>query len=388
MTAKKTIFLVAGEHSGDQLGAQLMAALKSKPGSNFTFAGVGGEAMAEQGLESLFPLADVAVMGPLAILARLPKIIARVYQTKRAILAADPDVLVILDSPEFTHPIAKRVRREQPNIPIVNYVSPSVWAWRSGRAAKMRAYVDHVLALLPFEPSAHRKLGGPVCSYVGHPLVERLDWIKSQDAGGLADRLGLVKGRPVAVVLPGSRRTEIGLLMEPYGKALGLLIDKIGPIEVIVPVIGNLRPMIEQASRNWPVKPHFVEGESDKYQAYRLAQAALAASGTATLELALAGTPMVVAYRIERISAIAIRHMIKAQSIVLPNLILEKNAFPEFIQEDCTPANLALALEPLIAGGKERQAQLSALAQLEDRMRLDSGSPSDKAAGIVLKHMR
>ena len=166
------IWLVAGEESGDQLGAKLMGALRAALGpAPVTFEGVGGEAMAAQGLRTLFPLSDIAVMGIGAVVARLPSLVQRVYRTVDAIVQGGPDAVVIIDSPEFTHAVAKRVRRRLPALPIVNYVSPSVWAWRPGRARKMRAYVDHVLALKPFEPDAHRRLGGPPCTYVGHPLI-------------------------------------------------------------------------------------------------------------------------------------------------------------------------------------------------------------------------
>jgi len=382
------ICLVAGEPSGDQLGAKLIAAMRAKTKDGLTFSGVGGEAMAAEGFPSLFPLSDVAVMGPLAILARLPRIVSRVHETKRAVLEADPDALVILDSPEFTHPIAKRVRRARPEIPILDYVSPSVWAWRPGRARKMRCYIDQVLALLPFEPAAHERLGGPPCSYVGHPLIERADWIASLDPDALASRLKLAAGKPVVAVLPGSRRSEVSRLMAPFGAALARVIERAGPLQVIVPAVDSVRAPIEEGSRDWPVRPHIVRGETEKFQAFRLARAALAASGTVTLELALAGTPMVVAYRIEPLSAMVIRHMIKAQSAVLPNLILEENVFPEFIQEKCTPERLADALVPLIKGGKERERQLAGLEGLARRMRLESGSPSERAAEIVLAHMR
>ena len=170
-----TVWLVAGEESGDQLGGKLMSALKARLGAQgVRFGGIGGTAMQAEGLQSLFPLTDIAVMGIGAVLARLPALLRRVRRAADAIVAARPDALVIIDNPDFTHLVAKRVRRRAPEIPVVNYVSPSVWAWRPGRAKKMRAYVDHVLALKPFEPEAHLRLGGPACTYVGHPLVERL----------------------------------------------------------------------------------------------------------------------------------------------------------------------------------------------------------------------
>ncbi len=383
MSHRKRIFIVAGEHSGDVLGGKLIQALKDRVGANaFAFAGVSGEHMEAAGLPSIFPLSDVAVMGPAAILARLPKLVRRVYRTVDAALAFNPDAVVIIDSPEFTHPIAKRIRQRRPAIPIIDYVSPSVWAWRPGRARKMRPYVDHLLALLPFEPEAHARLGGPTCSYVGHPLIERASWIDDLDTESLRSRLGLTPGLPVLVVLPGSRPSEVSRLMAPFGEAVAALQHKAGPFEIIIPAVPSVRPLIEQALPSWPQHPHLVEGEKDKFTAFKLARAALAASGTVTLELGVTGTPMVVAYRVDPVAA-RLRFLLKVHSVVLANLVLGANAFPEFIQEDCTPAKLSAALAPLLGDAPERATQVAALAKIRERMFLPEGTPSSKAAEIV-----
>ncbi len=387
MSHRKRIFIVAGEHSGDVLGGKLIQALKDRAGANaFAFAGVGGEHMEAAGLPSIFPLSDVAVMGPAAILARLPKLVRRVYRTVDAALAFNPDEVVIIDSPEFTHPIAKRIRQRRSSIPIIDYVSPSVWAWRPGRARKMRPYVDHLLALLPFEPEAHARLGGPACSYVGHPLIERASWIDDLDTECLRSRLGLTPGLPVLAVLPGSRPSEVSRLMAPFGEAVAALREKAGRFEIIIPAVPSVRPLIEQALPAWPQQPHFVEGEKDKFTAFKLARAALAASGTVTLELGVTGTPMVVAYRVDPMAA-RLRFLLKVHSVVLANLVLGANAFPEFIQEDCTPAKLSAALAPLLGEMPERAAQVAALAKIRERMFLPEGTPSSKAAEIVLSSL-
>ena len=349
------------------------------------FLGVGGEDMERAGLASQFPLEDVAVMGFASILARLPRIVSRVYRTVDAAVAAEPDAVVIIDAPEFTHPIAKRIRKRAPNIPIIDYVSPSVWAWRPGRARKMRAYVDHVMALLPFEPAAHQRLGGPPCTYVGHPLIEALDWLQDLDPMPLAERLQLDPGRLTLVVLPGSRTNEVTRLMQPFGEALELLHARRIRPQVIIPVVPHVRALVERHMQSWTVKPHLVEGEEDKFPAFKLAHAALAASGTVTLELALAGTPMVVAYKVDALSA-RMRFLLNVPSVVLANLVLETNAFPEFLQEECTPDKLAAALEQLLRDTPERRAQLAALARIPQKMLLDGGTPSDFAAELVLDY--
>ncbi|MFA5899515.1 MAG: lipid-A-disaccharide synthase [Hyphomicrobium sp.] len=379
------IFLVAGEHSGDALGGKLMHALSARSKGRIHYLGVGGENMERAGLASQFPLSDVAVMGPLSILARLPRLVSRVYRTVDAAIAAEPDAVVIIDAPEFTHPIAKRIRRRAPAIPIIDYVSPSVWAWRPGRARKMRPYVDHVMGLLPFEPAAHERLGGPPCTYVGHPLVEQLQWMHELDPAPLAERLGLDPGRLVLVVLPGSRTSEVSRLMQPFGEALEVLHARRVRPQVIIPVVAHVRPLVERLAQAWTVKPFIVEGHADKFSAFRLAHAALAASGTVTLELALAGTPMVVAYKVDGVAA-HMRFLLNVPSVVLANLVLEENAFPELLQEDCVPEKLADAVELLLRETPQRRAQVAALARIPHKMLIDGPSPSDAAADIVLDY--
>ncbi|MBE7219586.1 MAG: lipid-A-disaccharide synthase [Caulobacteraceae bacterium] len=371
---------MAGEHSGDQLGFKLMRALRDAAPGPVTFTGIGGERMEAEGLRSHFPLADIAVMGFVPVIRKLPTLLARIRTAAEAVIAAEPDALVIIDSPDFTHRVAKLVRRARPALPIIDYVSPSVWAWRQGRAKRMRAYTDHVLALLPFEPEAHLRLGGPPCTYVGHPLIERLDELRP-NADEAARRSG---SKPVVLVLPGSRRSEIRRLSDDFGAALGRVAARGAPFELVLPAVAHLADEIRARTAAWPVPPRIVLGEAAKLQAFRQARAALAASGTVTLELALAGVPTVVAYRVAPFET-WLKYVVKVPSIVLPNLILGERAVPEFIQHDCTPGTLADALLPLLAEGETRNRQLAAFARLDGLMRLEAGeTPSRRAAAIVL----
>jgi len=374
------LFLVAGEKSGDLLGAKLIQALRVlAPDAEIT--GVGGEAMIREGMTSLFPLEDIAVMGVTSVIAHLPKLLKRIDETARAIVAAQPDALVLIDSPDFTHRVARKVRARAPHIPIVDYVSPSVWAWRPGRAAKMRAYVDRVLALFPFEPAAHERLGGPPCVFVGHPLIEHLDELRPNAQEAMARD----NDPAVFLLMPGSRRSEIERLMPVFGQVLHRVAQHGRRMEVILPAVSHLEGAIREELRSWPYKPEVVLGDQPKLAAFRRARAALVASGTATLELALAGVPMVVAYKVSRVEELA-KYLISVNSIVLANLVLGENVVPEFLQRDCNEVALANALAPLFTHGAQRDRQMAAFRDI-DRFLAPAGgeAPSMAAARNVLE---
>ena len=371
------VFLVAGEHSGDHLGAGLIRALRERR-SDLAIDGVGGDAMIREGLKPLFPMSDIAVMGIVPVLARLPRILDRIRRTVEAVIQSNPDVLVIIDSPDFTHRVARKVRERSPSIPIVDYVSPTVWAWRPGRAPAMRPYVDHLLALLPFEPETHRRLGGPPCTYVGHPLIEHLERLRPNSEEALQ------RSQSTVLVLPGSRRSEIRRLTAVFGEAICLVVDRFGPLDLVLPAVRDLEAEIRARVARWRHVPRVVTGEQEKYAAFRRARAALAASGTVTLELALSGVPMVVGYKVSPFET-WLRFVVKVPSIVLPNLVLGENVIPEFIQSDCTPEALASALAPLVGQSLDRSRQVEAFARLDTAMGITSGStPSRMAADLVL----
>jgi len=377
------LFLVAGEKSGDLLGAKLMQALR-RLAPAAAIEGVGGEAMIREGLASLFPLEDIAVMGFTSVIAHLPRLLRRIDETARAIVAAKPDALVIIDSPDFTHRVARKVRATAPEIPIVDYVSPSVWAWRPGRAPAMRAYVDRVLALFPFEPQAHEKLGGPPCVFVGHPLVEHLDELRpSQEEARQRE-----SDPAVFLLMPGSRRSEIERLMPVFGQVLHRVAQHGRRMEVILPAVAHLEDAIREELRSWPYKPEVVLGDQPKLAAFRRARAALVASGTVTLELALSGVPMVVAYKVSRVEELA-KHFINVHSIVLANLVLAENVVPEFIQRDCNEVALANALAPLFTHGAQRDRQMAAFRDIDRLLTPANGeAPSIAAARNVLEVAR
>ncbi|MCC6889974.1 MAG: lipid-A-disaccharide synthase [Hyphomicrobiales bacterium] len=375
-----TICLVAAEESGSRLGAALMRTLKIQAGA-IDFIGIGGEAMAAEGLRSIVPIRrELAYIG-FGMIRQLPAIVRHIREIAAAAIAARPDVVVIIDSPELTHRVARRVRKAAPEIPIVNYVSPSVWAWRPGRARAMRAYVDHILALLPFEPAVHARLGGPACSYVGHPLIEQLGVLRpspKEAARRLADP-------PMLLALPGSRKGELRRMADTFGEALSFLQSQIGPFEAVVPAVPHLADSVRAASAKWTMPVQVVVDPSEKLAAFRVARAALVKSGTSTLELALAGVPMVAAYKVSLLEEAVARLAINVPSVILANLVLNENVVPELLQRDATPERLAEVLAPLLSESPERSRQLDAFARLDTIMQVGS-TPSARAAEIVLRH--
>jgi lipid-A-disaccharide synthase len=385
-SAPLSIFIIAAEESGDLLGAALARALMAHHDGGLRLAGIGGLAMASVGIPSPFPIDDLSIIGLSAIPRRLPQIFRRIRQAADAVVAARPNALVIIDSPEFTHRIARRVRRLAPSIPILDYVSPSVWAWRPWRARAMRTYVDHVLAILPFEPGVHVRLGGPPCSYVGHPLVERINELRP-DAAETQRRAA---DPPIILALPGSRRSEVRRLLAIFGAALEQAESQAGKLELVLPTVPHVLDQVRAGTASWAIQPRIVVDPREKRVAFRTARAALAASGTVTLELALAGVPTVAAYRVPRFEELILRLHAQPQlkTVILANLAIGENVVPEFLQRDCTSAQLAHALLQLLPDTPQRRRQIEAFARLDTIMEIGSAAPSIKAAEIVLNVAR
>ena len=380
----RKIFLIATEESGDRLGAHLMKVLRQRLGGAVRFEGVGGQSMAREGLTSLFPIEELSIIGLAAVLKQLPKVLRLIRETVGAVMRAHPDILVIIDSPDFTHRVARRIRARDPAIPIIDYVSPSVWAWRPGRARAMRAYIDHVLALLPFEPEEYRRLRGPPCSYVGHPLTEQLATLRP----GAEERKRRNEAPPVLLVLPGSRRSEISHHMAVFGETLARLQADGIAFELILPTMPHLVEVIQQGVKSWKIAPRIVVGEQEKRAAFRIANAALAKSGTVTLELALAGVPMVTAYRTGALEAWILLRAINVKSVILANLVVGENVVPEFLQQDCTPEKLVPALREILGDAPSRRRQVEAFARIDTIMSTGNQSPGVRAADIVLATLR
>ncbi len=377
-----TLMLVCGEPSGDQLGAELMAGLRSLAGDRLRFVGVGGPAMAAQGLASLFPLDDTAVMGLREVVPRIPAILRRVRQASDYARQVKPDAVVLIDSPDFTHRIAQRLKRICPEIRTVNYVAPQVWASRPYRARKMARYFDLVLALLPFEApffEAH----GLHAKFVGHPVIERAPRMTGGDA--LRARLGIGPETRALALLPGSRMNEVRLLLPKFRDAVASLKEQVPDLVCVLATVPHVAGYVRVQAQGWPAPLHIVEGDTDRFAAFKAADAAIAASGTVTTELALAGTPMVVAYRLGWLTYALVRPFVTVRYITLVNIILDREAVPELIQNRCTGANLAAAALSLLCDKSAAARQRRDLEEAMTRLGLGGEPPSLRAARALLE---
>lgn len=381
MTQSIKIFLIAGEPSGDLLGGRLMAGLRAEtPG--IEFVGVGGERMAAQGLASLFPMAEIALFGVFEILPRLWRLRARVLETVEAVLAAKPDALVTIDSPGFNQAVAKRVRARDPSIKLIHYVAPTVWAWKPGRAKKYAALFDRLLALLPFEPPYFTREGLD-CVFVGHSVIE--GGAGKGDGVAFRARHNLPADKPVVVLLPGSRRGEISRLLPIYQETIALLRRSHGDgVALVLPTVPTVRDAVAAAAASWDLPALVVEGEQEKFDAFAAGTAALAASGTVSLELALARLPVVICYRLNPLTVALFRRFMRVRYANLVNLMLDRMSAPELLQEDCRPDLLHRELARLLDDPAARAAQVADVASVSAWLGEGDVPPSRRAARAVL----
>jgi lipid-A-disaccharide synthase len=375
------IYLVAGEPSGDLLGGRLMTALRERTQGAVRFAGIGGETMAAQGLVSRVPLSELAIMGVAEVLPSARRIFRRVAETVADIAAQQPAALVTIDSSGFTWRIAQRLRRQGNPLPLIHYVAPMVWAWRGGRARRMARWYDHLLALLPFEPPYFTAVGLS-CAYVGHPVVE--SGADRGDGAGFRRRHGIAPEAPLLTVLPGSRRGEVGTLLPIFQEVIARLLPRHPELRIVVPTTEIVASRVERAVEGWPVPSIVLRGPAEKYDAFAASNAALAASGTVALELAMARLPTTIAYRINPLTHAYVSRVVKVDYANLVNVILEREAVPEFLQYDCTPEKLAPAVETLLDDKAAAAAQIAACQEALHVLGYGGVSPSLRAADEVL----
>jgi lipid-A-disaccharide synthase len=377
------VYLVVGEPSGDQLAAHLVEALREATGGRVRFAGLAGERMQALGLASLFPIRELALMAA-ELIPRLPRLVGRLLQTERDIRRQRPDVVVTVDAQTFSEFIRARCRGL--GIPLVQYVAPTVWAWRPGRAAKLARHADLLLSVFPFEPPYFEPHGLKTV-YVGHAAAEAAD--RAGDGPALRRRLGIAADAPVLCALPGSRRGEVSRLLPLFRETIGLLAPRRPGLVAVVPTVPLVAETVRAAAASWPIPTHVLEAPADKYDAFAAADVALAASGTVTTETTFARLPTVVVYRIKPFSAAVARRMLRIKHASAVNLVMDRDVLPEYIQEACKPGLVALALERLMTEPAERRAQLAGMEEAIRRLSGPGGEkPSRVAARAVLELVR
>lgn len=375
------IWLIAGEPSGDLIGARLIAALREKTGGRFRIAGIGGEAMAAEGLNSLFPISDIAVMGLVEIIPRIPLIKRRMRETIARIKQDEPAMVVSVDVPGFCYHVWKGLRSA--DIPLVHYVAPTVWAWRPDRAKKFAAELDHLMTLLPFEPPYFEREGLD-CTFVGHPVLE--GGADKGDGAGFRRKHGISESDTAICVLPGSRRGEVKRLAGVFERAAGTVVAQHPDTVFVFPTVSYLSGYVSGLVENWPGKTVVVGSIAGKFDAMQACDAAMAASGTVSLELAMARVPHLIAYRMNGLTVkiVKLLYGMKQKYANLVNILLDREVVPEFIQERCRGDLIAGKLLELLNDAAVRDAQLQSADAALSMLRPLNGSPSASAATVVL----
>ncbi|MDE0800889.1 MAG: lipid-A-disaccharide synthase [Rhodospirillaceae bacterium] len=378
--AAPLIYLVALEPSGDLLGAKLMNALRIKLGSDARFSGVGGNQMERSGLKSLFDPSDLAILGIFEVLPKASLVIRRVKEVVQDIESKSPSILITIDSWGFTGRVHKTLTKRLNPIPRVRYVAPQVWAWRPGRAKQLSQWIDHLLTLFPFEPPLF-ETHGLATTYVGHPIIE--DNALYTDVSQFRSEFDMEDNAPVLMVLPGSRKSEVRCLTPVFADALGILVSKVPDLHVVIPTIGSVEIEVREWAKSLPFSAHVLTGGIDKANAYATANAAIAASGTVTLELARAGIPHLIAYKVNRLSGLVFRFMAKTKFVNLINILLKYEVVPECLQAECNGRVIAEEVERLLKDEGYRDMQMrcfkDALALLQNGDR----KPSEMAADVI-----
>ncbi|TPM35932.1 lipid-A-disaccharide synthase [Mesorhizobium sp. B2-3-5] len=380
------IAIVAGEESGDLLGADIVRSLKASTGREVQLVGLGGRHLQGLGLVSPFDAGEVALMGFSAVLRDLPRLMRRIGQMAGMIADAKPDCLITIDSPDFSLRVARKVRAANPSIPIVHYVCPSVWAWRPGRAVAMKPYVDHILCILPFEVKELARLDGPPGTYVGHRLTHDAGVLSAAKAQGQPRDLSPDRVKTL-LVLPGSRRGEVRRLLEPFGETVSMLRARGHRLRLMLPTVPHVADTVRSAVTRWDEKPEIILEPERKWQAFGKADAALIASGTVSLELALSGVPMVSCYRLDPVARVVAPYLVTVWSALLPNLISDRALIPEFYNEYVKPNNLARQLEGLLTDTGIRAWQKDGFAEIARRMATDRPS-GEIAAAVVMRYVK
>ena len=375
------IYVIACEASGDQIGGLLLSALKTLTHDKVRFAGIGGVSMQAQGLQTLFDTKELALIGVFEVLPKARMVLGRVKETVADIEAKQPDILVTIDSWGFTGRIHERLAKRKSAIPRVRYVAPQVWAWRPGRAKQLARWIDHLLTLLPFEPQYFTRYGLP-STWVGHPVIES-GWSRG-DGHRFRKFHGIAANKRVIGVLPGSRRGEVSRLLPVFKAAVSLLAQRYPDLHVVVPTVETVAHEVYTMVKEWDLPVTVVMGPEQRPDAFAACEAALAASGTVSLELALAGVPHVIAYKVNPFSAFAFRLLTRIKHFNLVNILVDHEAIPERLQGKCRPDILADDIAILLRDELRRTAQAADFAAALSKLAPEGARPSRRAAEVIL----
>ena len=382
MENKLKIYLIAGEPSGDALGARLMRALKTKTDNNVEFFGIGGDTMEKEGLTSLFDISELAIMGLCEVIPSIPKVLKRIKQTVNNIVDVHPDVVISIDSWSFGSRVQKKLRALKLGIPQVHYVAPQVWAWKKKRAKTMYKYVDHLLTLLPQEPKYFTPYGLET-TFVGHPVIESP--VVNGDESKFRKKYNIAENQKIICLLPGSRHNEVAKLLPTFLEAAKQLKQQHDELMFVIPTVKTVADRVKNLVKDCPLPILIVEGEEDRHNAMSAAAAAIAASGTVALELAIANVPHIIGYKVAPLTAILAKRFLHIQFVNLSNILIGREIVPELLQENCQPATIVHYINRFLEKDNLYRYQQEGFKKVQKTLGLGEQKPSEKAADVILE---
>ena len=382
MSTKLKIYLIAGEPSGDALGARLMRALKTKTENNVEFFGIGGDTMEKEGMTSLFDISELAIMGLCEVIPSIPKVLKRIKQTVEDIVKIHPDIVITIDSWSFGSRVQKKLRALKLGIPQVHYVAPQVWAWKKKRARTMYKYVDHLLTLLPQEPKYFTPYGLDT-TFVGHPVIESP--VVNGDETKFRQKYQIAADNKIICLLPGSRHNEVARLLPTFLEAAAILKQQHPELFFVIPTVKTVATRVKKMIKTSPLPILVVESEEDRHNAMSAATAAIAASGTVALELAIANVPHVIGYKVAPLTAILVKKFLHIQFVNLSNILLGREIVPELLQDNCQPENIVHYINRFLEKDNLYRYQQEGFKKVQSILGLGEQKPSERAADIILE---
>lgn len=367
---------MTGEPSGDLLGARLMRAIKKKYGSDVAFYGLGGEAMIEEGLDSLFNIKDLAIMGLTEVIPSIPLVLKRLNETVEDIVKVNPDIVMTIDSFSFSARVHKKLKKLNFKAPHVHCVAPQVWAWKKGRAKKVSEYMDHLFCLLPYEEKYFTPYGMQT-TFIGHPVIE--GGADKGDGLGFKKKYGIKAEDTVLCMLPGSRKNEVAFLMQTFMQVAEKMYAENPNLFVVIPTVNTVSERLNEILKEWKVPHQIVQGEKNRYDAFASSDVAVAASGTVSLELSLAGVPHLIAYKVSKLTGLLAKKLLKIKYVNLINILQDKEVIPELLQDKCTVEDIYAQVQFLLKNRTQNVQE-----SLEKLGKNGLYSPSEKMAEVLI----